>query len=226
MYRCFFFSPHMWMSGTAYPAIHFAFPPSAVAFLGEDLDGVSFLQRQLWAIPGWEVVPGSGYAHTLQAASCQATLKPIAVILLKDMDDILEFIMDSLTFPSILCDLTLFLKWFVTLTELYRTWSGVGRGVCRVAFFWLFERRAQNGVQLLKVLLQRVLLVKLNQLLQGTANALFKIMTFKTFEGFFLVGWKCDLRLTIKPLNAFLSLMRNRPSLVVIFMCLMSMLNL
>lgn len=51
------------------------------------------------------------------------------------MDDILEFIMDSLTFPSILCDLTLFLKWFVTLTELYRTWSGVGRGVCRVAFF-------------------------------------------------------------------------------------------
>lgn len=35
-----------------------------------------------------------------------------------------------------------------------------------------------------------------------------------------------DERLTNKPLKAFFSLMRNRPSLVVIFMCLMSMLNL
>lgn len=216
----------MWMSWTTYPSIHFAFPPSAVAFLGEDLDGVSFLQRQLWAIPGWEVVPGSCYAHTLHAASCQATLKPIAVILVKDMDDILEFMIDSLSFPSILCDLALFLKWFVMSTELYCTWSGVGRGARGVAFFWLFERYAQHGVHLLEVLLQRVLLVKLNQLLQGTANTLVRIMTLKTFEGFFSVGSNCDLRLTINPLNAFLSLMRNRLSLVVIFMCLMSMLNL
>lgn len=159
----------MCMSRTTYPAIHFAFPPSVVASLGEDLDGVSFLQRQLWAIPGWEIVPGSGYTHTLHTASCQATLKPIALILLKDRDDILEFIIDSLTFPSILCELALFLKWFVTLTELYCTWSGVGRGARRVAFFRLFERCAQHGVHLPEVLLQRVLLVKLNQLLQGTA---------------------------------------------------------
>lgn len=113
------------------------------------------------------------------------------------------------------------------LTELYCTWSGVGRSARRVAFFWLFERRAQHGVHLLKVLLQRVPLVKLNQLLQGAAYTLVRIITLKIFEIFyFSVDWKCDLILTINPLKAFLSLMRNRLSLVVIFMCLMSMLNL
>lgn len=56
-----------------YPPVHFSFPPTTVTFFGEDLDGVSFLQWQLWTVPGWEVVPGSCYAEAPHAASCKTT---------------------------------------------------------------------------------------------------------------------------------------------------------
>lgn len=56
-----------------YPAVDFSFPPSTVALLGENLDSVSFLQRQLGAIAGREVVSGSGDAEALGAASCRTS---------------------------------------------------------------------------------------------------------------------------------------------------------
>lgn len=51
------------------------------------------------------------------------------------------------------------------VTVMYCTWRGVRRVVRRVAVLWLFIRRTQRGVHLLEVLLQRVLLVKLDHLL-------------------------------------------------------------
>lgn len=55
------------------------------------------------------------------------------------------------------------------VTVMCLTWRGVRRVVRRVArhfaLLWLFVRRTQRGVHLLEVLLQRVLLVKLDHLL-------------------------------------------------------------
>lgn len=82
--------------------------------------------------------------------------RPITARLGKDRDNISEFSIGSFTSPSIFCDLSLFPKRCVTLTEWCCTWSGVGRSagrVARVAFLWLLERCAQRGVHLLEVLL-------------------------------------------------------------------------
>lgn len=58
-----------------HPAVHLSFPPATVTFLGEDLDGVSFLQWQLWAVPGREVVPGSRYTEAPHAPSYKTKSK-------------------------------------------------------------------------------------------------------------------------------------------------------
>lgn len=58
----------------SHPAINFPLPPSTVAFFGENLDSVPFLQWQLWAVTCREVISGSGDGKTLGAASCRTSL--------------------------------------------------------------------------------------------------------------------------------------------------------
>lgn len=181
-----------------HPAVHLSLPPTTVAFFGEDLDGVSLLQRQLWAVPGWEVIPGPRYAETPHAASCQAgqhynmdRLKTMARHLWKWLHSLpcnslmrrstplshmiaVEFFSVNSQQESecrfAKCP-TIALTWWqhggvCEATEVYCTWCGVWCVVRRVAFLRLFVRRTQRGVHILEVLFQRVLLVKLNQLLK------------------------------------------------------------
>lgn len=58
-------------SPNPHPAVNFPLPPATVAFFRQNLDSVPFLQWQLRAIPGREVVSGSGNAKTLGAAPCR-----------------------------------------------------------------------------------------------------------------------------------------------------------
>lgn len=55
----------------SHPAVHLSFPPATVTLLGKDLDGVSFPQRELGAVPGREVIPGPCDAKAPHAAPCE-----------------------------------------------------------------------------------------------------------------------------------------------------------
>lgn len=66
-----FFQIYVKMFIYSHPAIHLSFPPTTVALLGEDLDGVSFPQRELWAVLGWVVIAGPRYTKALHTAPCE-----------------------------------------------------------------------------------------------------------------------------------------------------------
>lgn len=56
-----------------HPSIHLSFPPPTVTFFGDDLDCVSFSQRQLQAVSGWKVIPGPCCPKTLHSGPFQKT---------------------------------------------------------------------------------------------------------------------------------------------------------